>query len=185
MITQLNELSLADSNVPTRALIEAMADVEPGDEVMLKLKRNGNEETVTVETEEFEPRAYTFAYSGDAPMVMDFDMDDMRSFAPRMHDVRPWARMELIELTPELGAYFGTEEGILIVRAPEEDGLDLRDGDVILEIGDREPRSTGHAMRIMRSFESGEEMTLEIMRDKRRRTVKFQVPDDNRMSRRH
>ena len=122
-------------------------------------------------------------------MNFKFDGDDVRvmapPFAPRaLHDMRPWAQMELVELTPTLGSYFGTEAGILIVRAPKEGGLDLQDGDVILRIGDREPRSTAHAMRILRSFEAGEEMNLEIMRDKRRRTVKFDVPENNRVSRR-
>jgi hypothetical protein len=58
-----------------------------------------------------------------------------------------------VELTPGLGEYFGTDAGLLVVRAPEGDDIDLRDGDVIPEIGGRIPQSVGHAMRILRSVE--------------------------------
>ena len=189
VVTEVNDMSLAESNAPTRALVEEMSNVTAGDEVNLKVKRHGKDLEFVVATKQFEPQAYAFAFDEDGSFDFDFDDGDVHVFAPpfsprALHDMRPWARMELVELTPALGSYFGAEEGILVVRAPEKEGLDLIDGDVILEIGDRKPRSTTHAMRILRSFESGEEMQLEILRDKRRRTIKFKVPEDKRVSQR-
>ena len=89
--------------------------------------------------------------------------------------------MEMVKLTERLGSYFGTDEGILIVRAPENDELNLQDGDVILSIDSRKPESVQHATRILRSYQSGETVNIEIMRDKRKRTVSIDVPD-NRQS---
>ncbi|HEY5624407.1 MAG TPA: PDZ domain-containing protein, partial [Gammaproteobacteria bacterium] len=86
-----------------------------------------------------------------------------------------WSDMELVELTPTLGEYFGTDEGILVVRAPSDDELQLQDGDVILEIGGRKPMSREHAMRILGSFEVGETLELTIMRDQRRQTLEIEV----------
>lgn len=86
-----------------------------------------------------------------------------------------WADMELVELTPALGAYFGTNEGILIVRAPSDDELELEDGDVILEIDGRAPMGTEHAMRILGSFEPGETLELVIMRSQRRETLELEL----------
>ena len=82
-----------------------------------------------------------------------------------------------VELTPELGAYFGAETGILVIGAPSGEPLQgLMDGDVILEIGGRTPNDTGHARRILASFESGETLELEIMRNQRRETLEVEFP---------
>jgi S1-C subfamily serine protease len=90
---------------------------------------------------------------------------------------RAWLDMELVELNPELGEYFGAEEGVLVVRGPEEDdALGLKSGDVILQIGDREVRSPEHAMRILRSYEPEEELVLHIIRQKRSQTLTGTVP---------
>ena len=187
LIVGVNGKSLADAESPTRELIGAMSDVEPGDKVRLRIRQDGEEEIVEVTTKAFEPEAFVFAYEGEAPGA-DIDVFEFRPgqrglprLAPRM---QPWADMELVELTPDLGAYFGTQEGLLVVRAPKERALELRDGDVILEIGQRRPKSMAHAHRILRSFDPGEDLVLTIMRDKRKRTIKFKVPEDGKPSRR-
>ncbi|MDA1063873.1 MAG: PDZ domain-containing protein [Proteobacteria bacterium] len=85
--------------------------------------------------------------------------------------------MELVELNAGLGKYFGTEQGLLVVNAPESKALQLEDGDVIQKIDGREPTSVRHALRILGSYQSGETLQLEIMRDKKRRTLEVEVPD--------
>jgi S1-C subfamily serine protease len=87
--------------------------------------------------------------------------------------------MELVELTPGLGAYFGTEQGVLVVRAPRDDTLGLEDGDVILEISGRAPMGVGHALRILASFEPGERLELTIMRAQQRRTLEVDLAADS------
>ena len=86
--------------------------------------------------------------------------------------------MYLQRLTERLGKYFGTDKGLLVVRAPEDESLKLEDGDVIQSIDGRDPKSVSHAMRILGSYQSGEELQLQIMRDKRRQTLKIQMPDN-------
>jgi S1-C subfamily serine protease len=93
-----------------------------------------------------------------------------------------WCDMELVSLTPELGDYFGTKEGVLVVRAPGDSSLPLKSGDVLLVIGGRRPTSPSHAMRILRSYEAGETVTIEILRKQKRVSVAWQVPrTENRM----
>jgi type II secretory pathway component PulC len=65
---------------------------------------------------------------------------------------------------------------LLVVRAGNMGELGLRDGDVLLEIGGREPQTPEHAMRILASFEPGEAMQASIMRQKRRETLTMTVP---------
>ena len=162
---------------PARVLVGQMENVSPGDTVMLTIVRDGDEEEIEV-----------IAGSSNAFFGRDdsgerrFDLGDLIGARGEIGDRlrsfrRRWGDMELVELTPELGAYFGTETGILVVRAPSDDALAaLMDGDVILDIGGREPNSTEHALRILASFESGESLELTIMREQRRETLEVEFP---------
>ena len=84
--------------------------------------------------------------------------------------------LQVAELTPALGEYFGVEKGLLVVRAPENEDIGLEDGDVIRRIGGRTFRDARQATRILRSYEPGEEVRLEVMRHKQSRTVRFELP---------
>jgi len=154
----------------SEVLIAQMGNVDPGDSVVLTVVRDG--ETLEVEVEAQAPRAHPFATlipgaePGAAPHGRGFFFN--RPFGR-------WADMELVELTPDLGTYFGTETGLLVVRAPRDGMLSLRDGDVILEISGRVPMNVGHALRILRSFEPGEALELTIMRDQRRETLEVDL----------
>ena len=85
--------------------------------------------------------------------------------------------LQVAELTPALGEYFGVEDGLLVVRAPENEDIGLQDGDVIRKIGGRTFRDARQATRILRSYEPGEEVELEVVRHKRNRTVRFELPE--------
>jgi S1-C subfamily serine protease len=85
--------------------------------------------------------------------------------------------LQVAELTPSLGEYFGVEQGLLVVRAPENVDIGLEDGDVIRKIGGRTFRDARQATRILRSYEPGEEVELEVTRHKRSRTVRFELPE--------
>ncbi|HET8552151.1 MAG TPA: PDZ domain-containing protein [Gammaproteobacteria bacterium] len=86
-----------------------------------------------------------------------------------------WGDMELATLTPQLGQYFGTSSGLLVVRAPHDDALQLQDGDVILKIGTRQPGSPTQAMRILHSYLPGDTLKLTILRDHKQRELKIKL----------
>ncbi|UCG85195.1 MAG: PDZ domain-containing protein [Gemmatimonadota bacterium] len=88
-----------------------------------------------------------------------------------------WLEMELVELDEDLGAYFGTSEGLLVIRAPEDEDVEFRSGDVILNVDGRKPTDQAHLVRIMRSYEAGETMVIEIMRNRNHETVSITVPE--------
>ena len=95
-----------------------------------------------------------------------------------------WGDVEMVPVTEELGRYFGADEGLLVVRAPDEEALKLQDGDVIQSIGGRTPNSVSHAMRILSSYQSGEKLDIVIMRDQRKQTLEIEMPDQ-RTGQRH
>lgn len=168
---------------PIRRFFEVLNDVEAGGEVELGLLRDGEPMTITVETDESNMPVW-FGDIGERVnrAIRDVPRVAGRSIVRVMEQpffFGAWRDMELVALTPGLGQYFGTDEGLLIVRAPNGDDIDLRDGDVILQIGGRTPQSVGHAMRILRSFEPGETLELSIMREQRQRTLRIDVPESD------
>jgi S1-C subfamily serine protease len=108
------------------------------------------------------------------------------SALPQMHDLalagdthwllHEWGDAEFVTVTPGLGRYFGTDKGVLVARAPEDSTLGLQDGDVIVSIGGRQPENGRHAVRILRSYQSGETVELKILRDRRAQTLSAQIP---------
>ena len=182
IITAINDESLtADSDEQANAkLVEFMSGVEDGDVLDLEYLRNGKQRTVEIHPRQMSAFAFAFGpghgnYSVKvAPNVRSFDAG---RFA-WLSDGSGWGHMEMVGLTARLGKYFGTDRGLLVVRAPDDQSLKLEDGDVIQSIDGREPRSVSHAMRILGSYQSGEQLELQIMRDKRRQTLKIEVPDN-------
>ena len=86
--------------------------------------------------------------------------------------------MELADLSPSLGRYFGTSQGVLVIRAPRDDAfLKLRDGDVILSIDGRVPENGPHATRILRSYQRGEKIHLKVLRQKKSLELEGTLPE--------
>jgi S1-C subfamily serine protease len=168
------------SQSPTELLLAAMGNVDPGDSVKLRvLAEGGAERDVTIQARQITPEAFVHLPNFT---VLPKGGQSLLSFnAPGsfvFFGGNAWSDMQLVTLTPELGAYFGTQKGLLVVRGPGTDTLRLQDGDVILDIGGREPTTPEHALRILASFQAGETLKISIMRKQRRETLEFKVPDE-------
>lgn len=191
-------LNEGDNSLRTINLIEYMTEVEPDQQVTVGLDRDGVHHDVVVTAAENDFRRFRFNF--EFPGAEDFDggeytfvmPDDWaEDYAEGGGRVRPgryfplfkrpaiagWDAMELVTLTPALGRYFGTEEGLLVVRAPDSDVLQLEDGDVILKIDGRTPDSPGHALRILASYQNGDQLEIEIMREQRPVKLDVSFPD--------
>ena len=97
-------------------------------------------------------------------------------FQKRIDSGSGFGSAELVELSPTLGNYFGTEKGLLVVRAPRDAQYKLQDGDVILDIDGRVPGSVSHAVQILESYRAGETAKLHILRQKKRLELAVEVP---------
>lgn len=153
---------------PSRQLSALLREVKPDTPVTLHVQRDGKPLTLTVT-----PRGGDL-WAG-LPRVRDFSFQTGDGFGHRaLRD------MELATLTPGLGSYFGTDKGVLVVRAPADGALSLKDGDVILAIDGREPTSGSHATRILGSYQAGEKITLRIMRQHKTQDLQATLPDLSR-----
>jgi PDZ domain len=150
----------------------AMRDIDPDEKVTVKYLRDGKTATAMVVAKAPFNRVFHIAprvagrTAGPWPHVAFMRADGL------------FGQAELVSLTPKLGQYFGTEKGLLVVRAPSDTRLKLEEGDVILDIDGRVPSSPSHALQILTSYEGGEKLKLNVLRMKKRITFDVTVPDD-------
>jgi len=153
-----------------RDLVGNMRDVEPGQKVGVELLRDGDRKEVFILAR---PAGELLAMNHGgipAPGVPGQPR-------PPHFLVGPWGDAEFVPMTPELGRYFGTDRGLLVVRKPTALGPSLEEGDVILSIGGREPQNPGHALRILGSYQPGEAVDLKVLRQRKERNVQLTVPE--------
>ncbi len=188
IITKFNGTALAglkaedeDESGPGTNLVQLARKLEPGDTVQIEYRRGSDTKKATLVAEDLGWMPNVRVMPGMPSMP---DMPDMRHF--EFSFGMPWGDLELVSLNPDLGEYFGTKEGVLVVKAPADSSLPLKGGDVITSIGGRKPANPSHAMRILRSYEKGETVSIEILRKQKRLTVAWKVPSrEDRMFRRH
>lgn len=187
-VTAVGEQSLnaANSAEAAEKLMAYMENADPDKELELEYLRDGAVASVRIKPRAGNAQSYVFRVAPNAPHAPHAPVAPLPRIAPApgvqefffWHGDGGWADMEMVPLTEGLGRYFGTDKGLLVVRAPEDDTLKLEDGDVIQSIDGREPDSIGHAVRILGSYQPGETLKIDIMRDKRKRTLDIEIPDN-------
>ena len=180
-----------------RDVVRFLRDVPPESKVKVRVMRDGKSKDFEVVARPFD--AHTFVYRTDPPPGFNFKAPQVNidpSQIPR-YNYPPYdpsfgfgagrsdiEGMELTTLTPQLGRYFGTDKGVLVVRAPQNDVFKLQDGDVIVTIDGRVPTSGSHITRILRSYQPGEKLVLHVMRDRKPLDLDITLPEDTRSNRR-
>src|SRR5712692_6937331 len=188
IITKFKGTSLAavkaedeDESSPGRKLVELARRLEPDDTVQVEFRRGTDTKQATLVAADL---GSTFRMEIPGPPEIAWapmpGMDHFEMFGS------PWGDLELVSLNADLGEYFGTKDGVLVVKAPADSSLPLKGGDVITSIGGRKPANPSHAMRILRSYEKGETVSIEILRKQKRMTLSWKVPArEDRMMRMH
>lgn len=114
------------------------------------------------------------------------DPANIERMMPRVFAGRGRLGVTLQELTPQLAAYFGAKDGVLVTSVADgspaaETGL--KAGDVIVSIDDRTVDSVADVtLSVGRS--RGEEITIKVLRDKKEMTFKAKIEDLTRPARR-
>jgi S1-C subfamily serine protease len=197
VIQSIDDIDLSDGDSEAVSkLFARLGAIEPGDSVRLVVERAGATLDLDVETQEnafatlaaldrLQSPAHVLNAPIEAPYAVTttpvhvqtpFGDQNLAIFRTLGFASSPWGKMELVAMTEGLGRYFDTSEGLLVVRSPDDDAIDIQDGDVILTIGGRTPNSPEHATRILASFEPGETIEFSIMREGRRETIEYEVP---------
>jgi hypothetical protein len=181
-----------EQSAPGLRLIELASRLDPGDTVRLDLRRDNRPVTLTFQAGESDVdvmvRRFGDGVTWSAPQLQ-YGLQGFQELMPHIAgpegriNIRalagiggPLADLELVKVNPGLAEYFGTSEGLLVVDAPSDSSLNLRAGDVILSIGGRHPTSPAQALRILSTYEPNENVSFEVMRQKRRATVNGKMP---------
>jgi len=154
-----------------RQVVRIIRDVQPDAKVAVRALRDGVARDFTVTLRK-----------GPGVMAFDGAFTNFPQYPPLPHSFMvegPLSNMELATLSPHLGTYFGTDKGVLVVRAPPDGVLKLEDGDVILAIDGREPSSGSHATRILGSYQPGEKITLRIVRERKTMELQTTLPEES------
>ena len=163
-----------EQSLPGLRLIELAARLEPADTVQVEFLRGKDRRTVSLVTED-EPVAMRFfrqrGTGGGRPHPVAGFMDLGPGGRFEFMTGSPLGDLELAPLNPDLGKYFGTSDGVLVIRAPADGGLGLKGGDVVQAVDGRKPSGPAHLLRILRSYERGETFKLDILRERKRETV--------------
>lgn len=197
IITKFNGTPLAglvaadeDESGPGMKLVQLAHKLEPGDTVKIEYRRGSDTKTATIVAQDVEP---TWAFAGPGAMAMPrIEVNPEMHMGPMTGLLAPgekmdgfsfcfgdsWCDLDLVSLNADLGSYFGTSDGVLVVKSSADSALPLKGGDVILAIGGRKPTSPSHAMRILRSYEAGESVSIDVMRKQKRITVSWKVPEN-------
>lgn len=182
VIVSLDAEKVAGSDNPNRTVVEHMRNVKPDQKVKVKVLRAGKNKdfVVTARPMVMSDRVFNFQMPDMGPGMAG--MAGMTGAMPQFRQFRTFFRgdfggMELASITPKLGAYFGANEGVLVVQAPDNAAFKLEDGDVIQTIDGRKPEDGAHALRILRSYKSGEKLTLSVLRQRKPLSLAVVMPD--------
>jgi S1-C subfamily serine protease len=159
-------------------LVRLMRNVEPGDTVVIVLHRDGGDRTVRVVTERgplvhirdgirIAPEVRLRPGADPTPALEDV-LSRLRELPGRLGR----HRMELVNMNPGLGRYFGVDQGVLVASIDGDSALGLQPGDVILSVAGRDVRDAAHARSILASYRRDEVVEMEVIRDRRRITVR-------------
>jgi S1-C subfamily serine protease len=168
-----------DDATPRSKLLGEMREVTPGEKMNLKFVRDGKTTMVDVTPEAAENHMFFNTFGGPTPFPpgMSVGLGEGPHFA-YARAMGVFGSAELVPLTPKLGQYFGADKGLLVVRAPSDSRLKLEEGDVIVDIAGRVPTSPTHALRILGSYQGGEQLKLNVLRMKKRMSFDITIPED-------
>ncbi|WP_407352618.1 PDZ domain-containing protein [Luteimonas sp. R10] len=85
-----------------------------------------------------------------------------------------WNGLNLAEIDPQLGRYFGAERGVLVLSTGDLDGL--QPGDVIQRIDGREVDTPREAMAALRDKPADAKVSVAYLRDRKAATTQVTVP---------
>ncbi|MGB6339985.1 MAG: PDZ domain-containing protein [Candidatus Aminicenantaceae bacterium] len=177
----------------TEMLAEEIRMHKPGEDVDIKIERGGKSMNVKVELGEFSEKDIMrefqfkfprlFAPERVTPVPMP-DFEDSKLFR-WVGGMQNYIGVSLQELTPELCEHFGVKEGrgLLVAKVLEDSPAEkegLRVGDVIISADGERIERVNALQRLIQDKDKGEKITIEYVRDKKKKTVEIEVAAEER-----
>lgn len=176
----------------TQMLSQEIREKKPGESVNMKIGREGEEKTIKVTLGEHTEREIIREFESKFPHLFPPEIPSPpekpsveRSRSPAFRffwDHRKYIGVYLKELNRELSEYFGVKEGkgLLVSRVEEgspaeESGIQV--GDVIVRVDGKRVENNETLVRLIHRKEKGEEIAVELIRNKKKKTVKVKIQE--------
>jgi serine protease Do len=181
IIVAVNDRKVGDD----RDLIDLVGDTDPGEEVTLKIWRDGKEQDIRVELGT-RPRSMR---SGDdfgwstVPRSLNAPKAPRAPKAPKMYSYyyngddsdRAYLGVRLVDLSRPAAQSLGAErDGVLVDEVEEESPAEtagLKAGDLIVAIGDEQVSAAEDIQDIIWDMNEGDKVTVNYVRDRKQASV--------------
>ena len=195
IILEIEGTKLTDSKM----LVDEVRKRKPGDNVTLKIDRDGKEQKVKVKLGLYAEKDIRRELSLKFPKLFRPTAPDApkppiapqpserlyREFFPRFYESRKFIGVYLEELNKELSEFFGVRDGqgLLISRIEKDSPADkagLKVGDVIVKADGRAVNKISGMSEMIQKKNKGDQMEIEFLRDKKTMTVKVDIDEEKR-----
>mgnify|MGYP003619933274 CR=1 FL=1 len=182
----------------------ALARLEAGKPVRLAFQRGGRVQEVDVMPGTASPLAFVRTLGTDGGLATVLEGRDLAALkelgelgqrirsevahltrcdedgceAPLVSEALRWKGLNLATLDPQLGRYFGTDRGVLVLSQGTLPGLQA--GDVIQKVDGKDVASPRGALRAMSARPPGGSVRVTVLRDRAAREVQVTVPQPMR-----
>lgn len=182
LVLSMNGTSLARDGKkgPQGRMRDVLKSLKAGDSVKVDYERDGKRQTATIVTQPPEP---------DLAMAPPPSMLDEMLHDPDFMKFGPMSQMpmfqfrgpvihglELCKLDADLGSYFKTTDGVLVVKAPKNGALSLKSGDVIQKIDGQAVTEPVTVLDMLRSRDEEQNVKLDIVRQGKKMQLEGKIP---------
>lgn len=156
-------------------LMKAVRRTKPGTAAAVVVERKDGKKTVQVTVGKQKRGTWNLAFGAPAPPLTR----KLRFF----HSTQT-SGMQLMDLNPQLGEYFGAPDGkgVLVEEVEKESEgarAGFKAGDVILRIGDEKIEDLGDVADALEDLKEGEKAPVEILRKGARQTLSLTIEDND------
>lgn len=122
-------------------------------------------------------RAYERDHERMEQQVEHATREAMKRVPPMSHIAMPWWGLNLVPLNADLGRYFGTDKGVLVIAADDDSLPGIRAGDVITNIAGATVNRPEDALRALRDQDSGKDVAIKLLRDRKTLALNMKAPE--------
>jgi membrane-associated protease RseP (regulator of RpoE activity) len=169
-----------------------LGKLDAGKPVRIGYQRDGRSAVASVMPQ---AEGHAFLLRGDAPVAFPRDGTLLPGVAPRIHrevvrlgdckdgackglalaEAFRWHGLNLASVDPQLGRYFGTDRGVLVLSTGGA-LAELQPGDVVQKIDGKAVATPREAMAALHAKSAGSKVAVEYLRDRRTATAQVTVP---------
>jgi len=103
--------------------------------------------------------------------------EKVRRSMPRFNFSTPWWGLNLASLNADLGGYFGTDHGVLVLSTESDSLKQLKSGDVLLDVDGNKVERPEDALRLLRERPAGSDIKMQVLRQHKPLTLSMKTPE--------